>query len=77
MELEEALDIAEAWLNGRKSEGTLHRDTGYFYEDGLDAVKEPVWVVSAQLPPSHLEGNDTLTIIISMKDKVVKDYIAT
>lgn len=75
MNHEEALQIAAVFRKRRGHQTDIGPHTPVIWYDSMEFVDGPAWVIEAPLPPSNFEGSDTITYVVSVKEKCVKYII--
>ncbi|MDI3290929.1 hypothetical protein [Polyangium sp. 15x6] len=75
MTKQEALTIATAFRDRQGYKTTIDAGTDARRYDSVEGVTGPAWVIEAPLPPSTLEGTNTITYVVSVAEKTVKYII--
>ncbi|MDC3960478.1 hypothetical protein [Polyangium jinanense] len=75
MTKQEALIIATAFRDRQGYKTTIDAGTPARLYDSFECVTGPAWVIEAPLPPSTLEGTNTITYVVSVAEKAVKCII--
>ncbi len=73
----EALDIGRQYLIDNQINGKIINGRGFFYQDGLERIEDPVWVVTAKLPHSNFDGTGNMSLLISVHSRKVEDKLVT
>lgn len=71
---QEAHEIAEKYREKYGIKGVIDSDKTTFYSTFYN-VEGPVWLVIVQTPPSPLEGDDEVTIVVSIDRAEVNHII--
>ncbi|MDI1442568.1 hypothetical protein [Polyangium sp. 6x1] len=74
MTKQEALEIATAFRDRQGYETTIDAGTDARLYDSMEGVTGAAWVIEAPLPPSTIEGTNTITYVVSVVEKRV-EYI--
>lgn len=75
MNSKEALQIAAIFRKRRGHLTDIGPYTPALWYDSFEFVDGPAWIIEAALPPSNFEGSDTITYVVSVKEKCVKYII--
>ena len=70
---EEAFAIGKKYLAERHPEAKAIFAKTLFYQGGMNNIKDPVWHVGATLPPSRFDGQNEISLWISVRSKQVED----
>lgn len=75
MDKEQALKIALLYQRKHHYTTKISAHTTAIWYEAFESVDGPAWIIEASLPRSTFEGSDTLTYVVSVKERCAKYII--
>lgn len=71
----EAIQIAKAYIEANRLDVKIQPLKVFFYQEGLESIDDPVWLVSTKMPENSFDGQNEMDLLISVISKKVEDRL--